>query len=671
MKKFCWLLVLTCMGMNSHAQVSIQDLDRYLHPGLPEQQVLQARRDASQEQVRQREAEAGWQVFGQVSSGRTREIAAGDTANQPAQIRKYTANTLGGGLTYPLLGARDKRLQNVASAELDAKINELRVSQYQREQLRLLRLAWLNAWVAQQKLKLAEEVLVEEARAGKLLLDRQKAGLLLESDRFEALRLFPISRRIQADAQRTLKESTLQIRRLSTLNLSENPSESLARPDLAQTQIPDGFSDALSTYQASVEGAKNMLSLSDGWRGIDAQFQLSANVGRESWAPDINSSGAYAALSVNFPAGIGSWRDARNQEFQARLMEQEQSLEVEKDRRTQIQLALEGEIVRARADVDFQAHQQQEAQARLREKSLRLKSLPGNVYEQWLKAYTDVNIVRFDSLNAWQRLQTAQIELASLTGTRLAAADKAGEMQIAPDTGFYIWDIEPLLTAPQAQLDALERAGARRILISLTAQQLQDPELEQKLGQLVQKIRARGLRTEWLLGDISWIKASHHANLLALLQTFESVPFDGVHLDLEVEQDSRWKSDPGRVKKEWIETLATVTANSRWPVGVSMHPRHIADTRLMSELQASGVQEVVLMSYVTQWQKQVQVMTQARKILPRIRVTLALSIEQNQPPETSYHQLSNLKSDYMNLVQQLNFAPPLLIQSWEDWKRTP
>ncbi|MGL5632491.1 MAG: hypothetical protein ACRDD3_09010, partial [Azovibrio sp.] len=60
-----------------------------------------------------------------------------------------------------------------------------------------------------------------------------------------------------------------------------------------------------------------------------------------------------------------------------------------------------------------------------------------------------------------------------------------------------------------------------------------------------------------------------------------------------------------------------------------------------------------------------------RKVLPRIRVTLALSIEQNQPPETSYHQLSNLKSDYMNLVQQLNFAPPLLIQSWEDWKRTP
>lgn len=668
MKKFCWLLVLSCMGMNSHAQVAIQDLDHYLRLGLPEQQLLQARRDASQEQVRQREAEAGWQVFGQVSSGRTREIAA---ANQGAQIRKYTANTLGGGIAYPLLGARDKHLQNIASAELDAKINELRVSQYQREQLRLLRLVWLNAWAAQQKLKLAEEILVEEARAGKLLQDRQKAGLLLESDRLEALRLFPVTRKIQADAQRTLKESALQIRRLSTLNFPENPSDNLTRPDLAQTQVPDGFSDALSTYQASVEGAKNMVSLSDGWGGIDAQFQLSANVGRESWAPDINSSGAYAALSVNFPAGIGTWRDARNQEFQARLVEQEQSLAVEKDRRIQVQLALEGEIVRAKADVDVLAHQQQEAQARLREKALRLKSLPGNTYEQWLKAYTDVNIIHFDTLSAWQRLQTAQIELANLTGTRLAAADKVEGMQIAPDTGFYIWDIEPLLTAPQAQLDALERAGARRILISMNARQLQDPELEQKLGQLVQKIQARGLRTEWLLGDVSWIKPSHHANLLALLQRFESVPFDGVHLDLEVEQDSRWKSDPDKVKKEWIEILATAAAHSRWPVGVSIHPRHITDTRLMDELQASGVQEVVLMSYVTQWQKQVQVMTQAKKTLPRMRVTLALSIEQNQPSETSYHQLSSLKADYLSLVQELNFAPPLLIQSWEDWKHNP
>lgn len=668
MKKFCWLLVLCGASVSSHAQVQIQDLDRYLHPGLPEQQVLQARRDASQEQVRQREAEAGWQVFGQVSSGRTREIAA---ANQGATIRKYTANTLGGGLTYPLLGARDKHLQNIASAELDAKINELRVSQYQREQLRLLRLAWLNAWAAQQKLKLAEEILAEEARADKLLKNRQKAGLLLESDRLEALNLFSLTRRVQTDAQRTLKESALQIRRLSTLSLPENSSENLTRPDLAQTQVPDGFSDALSTYHASVEGARSMLSLADGWGGVDAQFQLSANVGRESWAPDINSSGAYAALSVNFPAGIGTWRDARSQEFQARLVEQEQSLAVEKDRRSQLQLALEGEIVRARADVDVHAHQQQQAQARLREKSLRLKSLTGDVYEQWLKAYTDVNIIRFESLNSWQRLQTAQIELASLTGTRLVGAGKAGGEQLAPDTGFYLWDVTPLLTAPQAQLDALERAGARRVLISMNSRQLQDPQLEQKLGQLVQQAQARGLRVEWLLGDISWIQPARHADLLTLLQRFAAVPFNGLHLDLEVEQDPRWQGEPERVKKEWVETLVTVAAHSRLPVGVSMHPRHIADTGLMDELQTSGVQEVVLMSYVTQWQKQVQLMNRARKALPRMRVTLALSIEQNQPGETSYHQLSRLKSDYGSLVKQLDFAPPLLIQSWEDWKRSP
>jgi len=105
--------------------------------------------------------------------------------------------------------------------------------------------------------------------------------------------------------------------------------------------------------------------------------------------------------------------------------------------------------------------------------------------------------------------------------------------------GVYIWDSRQLLdrTGQEAELGLLHQQGINDLLVGLTPAQVRaGPATERALASLLERAHGRQLTVQLLLGDPSWIQPGHRAELLALVARYRPLPFDGLHLDLEVEQ---------------------------------------------------------------------------------------------------------------------------------------
>ena len=144
--------------------------------------------------------------------------------------------------------------------------------------------------------------------------------------------------------------------------------------------------------------------------------------------------------------------------------------------------------------------------------------------------------------------------------------------------GVYIWDSRQLLdrTGQEAELALLHQHGINDLLVGLTPAQVRagpasERATERALASLLERAHGQNLTVQLLLGDPSWIEPGHRAELLALVARYRPLPFDGLHLDLEVEQLG-WPV-PAQRLCDWIGTLRAVQRASPWPVSVSSHPR--------------------------------------------------------------------------------------------------
>ena len=140
--------------------------------------------------------------------------------------------------------------------------------------------------------------------------------------------------------------------------------------------------------------------------------------------------------------------------------------------------------------------------------------------------------------------------------------------------GVYIWDSRQLLdrSGQEAELALLHQQGLNDLLVGLTPAQVRaGPATERALASLLERAHGRQLTVQLLLGDPSWIQPGHRPELLALVARYRPLPFDGLHLDLEVEQLG-WPV-PAQRLRDWIDTLRAAQQASPWPVSVSSHPR--------------------------------------------------------------------------------------------------
>ena len=226
------------------------------------------------------------------------------------------------------------------------------------------------------------------------------------------------------------------------------------------------------------------------------------------------------------------------------------------------------------------------------------------------------------------------------------------------------------------------------------------------LESCIHDAHALGISLIWLLGDPTWILPEHRDALLTLVRAFRSVPFDGIHLDLEPDQLPQAKGRRAELAGHMLDTVNAVIKESPWPLGLSLHPRYLRPKGsapwLAAELRLAGVREVAVMAYIV---NQAQLQNTMRTVIrhmadsanpkalrtgggkpgggtppeagrgerpPAPYLTLAQSFEPGMGKQTSHASAGRPAFDaWLRALRQEASMPVdgLLIQAWEDYHR--
>lgn len=259
------------------------------------------------------------------------------------------------------------------------------------------------------------------------------------------------------------------------------------------------------------------------------------------------------------------------------------------------------------------------------------------------------------------------------------------ELQAAPiqkwSQGTYIWDSQTLLSSQrqQKELDRLQQLGFNELLVGLTGSQVkQGQKTKQDLQQLIQAAKMRGLKVSLLLGDPDWIEPTGRPELIKLIQRYQALPFDGLHLDLEVEQLG-WPVPPKRLQ-EWVITLKQANDASPWPVSISSHPRWFEDScNQLSNRQKvcipkliGGIDSISLMMYQRNPDKVRQRSLAIARQWPQLRFRLAQSVESQLSKEESWHGVSaGQLQQQVNVWRQALSGAGIKGVDWQDWAQYP
>lgn len=278
----------------------------------------------------------------------------------------------------------------------------------------------------------------------------------------------------------------------------------------------------------------------------------------------------------------------------------------------------------------------------------------------------------------------------AVTLTALAKAARTGPF-VAPQApapssrswsqGTYIWNSRALLDSAlrPSELLRLKRAGMTHLLVGLTGEQVAaGAATERALQQLVAAGHGERMRVSLLLGDPEWILPQGRQSLLDLIQRYRGIGFDGLHLDLEVEQLG-WPVPTERLQ-HWLATLQAVQKVSPWPLSISSHPRWFEARRgsggepnqpcIPCEL--GNLQEINLMMYQRQPDRVAERSRAIAHRWPLLRFRLAQSVEEQLPAEESWHghSVQQLQQQMRRWQQQLE-PHGVSGLDWQDWAQYP
>jgi len=242
--------------------------------------------------------------------------------------------------------------------------------------------------------------------------------------------------------------------------------------------------------------------------------------------------------------------------------------------------------------------------------------------------------------------------------------------------GTYIWDSKSLLDPQQreGELRDLRRAGMTELMVGLSGPQVKAGAVTQRqLQELIDRAHRLGFRVHLLLGDPEWILPSGRPGLLALIRLNRNLPFDGLHLDLEVEQLG-WPVPPKRLR-DWIATVQAAAQVSPWPVNLSSHPRWFEPTDTKNPCIPCAIspsQRVSLMIYNRNPQRSAARALAIARRWPNLRLRLAQSVEPGLEPGLSWHgsTAGALELQVQRWRQQLG-ADGVGGIDWQDWQAFP
>ncbi|MBD2839487.1 TolC family protein [Pseudomonas sp. JM0905a] len=641
----------------------------------------------------QREAEAGWQWFGSGSTGHYHELVTEDLRDD------YYGRDLALGLRHPLLGSLRRQVQAVSAVELEQQRQQAQRLLRLAEQRLALRSAYADWWRAEQEERWCKGLLPASQTARERLARRQQGGWLLPSQ----ARL--LDGQWQGLQQRC-RQSALLVddTRASLAGLADmeiGPGQQAEAESLSTQVLP------LSNWRQALEGHPRLQERQDELRhaernrqspwyeSVDSSFSVAQSYESRSGASK-SGDGLVAALSLSAPFDLMNYGRARNREGEARHQAALAQLEAE---RQQLLQSL-GQTLQAQRqaalDLDREREQLAVADQALREQRLRAERSVSESPAEELA----VELERYNSglrlIAAWHAawLREAALRLfvdddqalAGLLGPQrldwtapgVVGAASKGVGSTGWSQGVYLWKSGALLNPAtrHAELRELRRAGMTRLYLGLDGGQVADiPALRKQLQDTLDDAHAQGVQVALLLGDPAWLEPGGRQGLLDLLGGLKGLPFDALHLDLEVEQLG-WPV-PDRRLRDWLDTLGAVSGVVSWPLELSSHPRWFAEpvagaTCVPCALPKRGVRQVDLMIYTRNPARSAELAESIARRWPALRFRLAQSVEPQLPTEESWAGASRTQLREQLERWRTRLQPAGITGvDWQDWTHFP
>ena len=638
----------------------------------------------------QRDSESGWEMFGAANVGRYHELVTEDVRDD------YYGRNAAIGVRYPLLGSLARRMDAVRASERDIRVSEIEVG-YQRARHRLaVRSAYADWWRATQEQRLCEDAQAAARTADAHISERLDGKWILPSDaRLMRSEWTAVTRRcdLQPDLLADVRES------LRSLGVKVDAASTPVAIPLA------GHPRPLEAWRALLDSNPRMarrdaeLALAEQGRkrpwysAIESSFNVTQTVEQRSGAGE-NGSGLSAGVTFSAPLDLLDYGSARNREGEARYQEAVRAREQEQGSLLR-ELGKVLEQQRRNANEYVWRSERREAVDRIvAERRQRTGLDAGEASLRLMQAEVDHYNAGFAQVSAWHAawLQDAALRLfgddsadfEALLGSewlRWQTQETGAPVQATHwRQGVYIWDSQALLDARRrgAELRALREAGIGVLNVGLDARQVGDlARTRSALGELLREAHAQGLQVNLLLGDPAWIKPRQRGQLTGLIREFAALPFDGLHLDLEVEQLG-WPVPDQRLR-DWLETLRAAKSASPWPLHLSSHPRWFREEARRTpcvpcELEHLGVSDISLMIYTRNAETATVRAKDIARRWPALHLRLAQSVEADQPADLSWADAAPGELRTQTTQWQRALLPAGISgidwQSWTDYPRS-
>lgn len=591
-------------------------------------------------------------------------FASVDEVVDVGRSRSYDQAALSAGIRIPLLGSRARVRDELAEAQLTDAASDAERELRRRELLMWVRQAYLDYWSASERRQLAAAYLRERPTLESVLRRRTAAGLLLESDRMEFMAAFE---NVATELARTEADTHTAATILASLT-SAQPAQRVAALPAAPEACVSFDVDTHPEIRALTERVAFFAKrrYESAWRPLQSELRLGYSRSEEvaSGAP-----GHSAFVSVTFDYAFGAAESLARTE-QRRREDAEQRLAL---RRQQLMLEIErlrGSRVVLTQAKRLAAHAREAAEVKHRERSLRAAKLAGDVIEQRQQARYALyraQVAEHAALREYWEWQVAATAFADSGCDAAAQPVNTVTAQIDADDarGVYVWSPAQLFAALDSGAAAgiwqrLESLKVRRLLLSFDRNELAQWQREpQRLARAIEALRARGYAVEWLLGEPRWMLASERASLLTLLDTFATLPFDAIHLDLEPNQLDPRGGDGREYLGDLLDTLRAVRTRASRAIGLSIHPRYLplaVDGKAFGEQLAHLQIEPTLMIYVANPNRVAEIAAPLRERWPELPRRVAVSLEYELDAEHSVEHLSPaaLEAHLATLERQLS-----------------
>ncbi|WP_136799014.1 hypothetical protein [Desulfosediminicola ganghwensis] len=652
-----------------------------------------------QAQLNHEQKVIGWKIVGSARGGYTNEQLSSNKRKEyyPAQI---TA-----GLTYPLFGKYKDETANLLELEAVAENAHLKVELNRREALEQLRLSYIILWGTEKKIALAEAFLSSESNDRHVLSRRKDLGLILPSDYYDFITVLERVERERKVNMNAAERARDIIQLLTEIRIA---SPLAYVPDLPMTceNVDDGLTvlhqdPEILMYQNMVDlQLKKQRYLKNDVKG---NFTVRGFVASsENVNTDIGY-GGLVSLDVIMPLNPFAADASNHLVTQKRLRRYQQDLAA---KTAEVKFNLTDRLRNFDSERSRKSDNARQLQARteqLRERTLRLDRVDGDVFEQYQQAryryyrsaidFVDgeirflqsaAKILRFCPEEATRKsLVSSETSVILPLETSLASSFVEGasenisltETSIKPVTAVYLWDGAIIFDNDFSPL-LFKKQSIAKILVSLDQGLLayiKSAEGTMHLRQVLADCQKHGLTVSLLLGEPTWILPEFRDRLMEILQGVNQFNFASVHLDMEPSQLDVKNYGLEYLSAQLLRTTQVATEVSEHPIEVSIHPR-LLDKQQTTICFGCGLSNlplnrVVVMIYRTDHKSVAEQMASFSKEYPKIQFAIAQSVEPSLGFKNSYaHQdrevFEKVRQDFIAGDVTAGWHGDVYIQDW-------